>query len=52
LPSRGKGKGKVFEETTNMHIHTFNHSNDAERAGAIKRDTTVLALMTGVEGTE
>lgn len=40
----GLGKGKVFTETANVHILNINQANEAEKAGAIKRNTYVRAL--------
>ena len=33
-----------------MHILSFNQSTDAERQGAIKRDTLVLAKLENIQG--
>ena len=44
----GLGKGKILDtNVNNVHILSFNQTSEAERAGAIKRDTVVLAEMEG-----
>ena len=39
------GKGKILEDTTNTHIVSFNQLTEAERAGSLRREATVLARM-------
>ena len=48
----GLGKGKSLPDLgiPNMHILSLNQTNDAERQGAIKRDTQVLAYLENNRG--